>query len=458
MTGWNEDNFLEKIIQLLGQRSGTARCPEAAAFLAASDGDISGVLKIAMAEHASGCPDCRDLQQRIERFDAPMVTDHDTEWKQTEKRLDDWLESFLASNAAVHRERDRVRASRLRLFWTRLIGPNVLGQLRWALVPAAAIGLVICSILAGRVSVRRAPQVTAEAQRVPATMVPPRVAVEQRASEAEPTGKSQDSRTAQTPPKPAQGGTIASNAPRRIGPPGASPIAPQGGASPTDTAVLALPGPSNPEKTPISSPREPLQAPSGESAPVSPSVRGGRTVETAESSGSTPWIASSRPGALPSSRATPSGLRSIVASRGVAHAPEAKEERPSAVPAPPEIRLDAGTRVWISLKSIHPRADGVSEFRGLVLLPVTQSGATLLGRNAEVSGTMTVRNGKRSVQILEFLSAGAHYKLRGATGEADLRLLGAGEVVQFDAGRVLETWMAAVSTYEKQSGESRPPQ
>ena len=53
----------------------------------------------------------RILQQRMERFDAPMVADQDTEWKQTEKRLDNWLESFLASDAAVHHERDRVRAS-----------------------------------------------------------------------------------------------------------------------------------------------------------------------------------------------------------------------------------------------------------------------------------------------------------------------------------------------------------
>jgi hypothetical protein len=138
--------------------------------------------------------------------------------------------------------------------------------------------------------------------------------------------------------------------------------------------------------------------------------------------------------------------------------PEAKKEQSPAVPAPPLIRLDAGTRVWITLKSIHPRADGVSEFRGLVLLPVTQSGVTLLGRNTEVSGTMTVSNGKRSVQIREFLTVGARYRLRGATGEANLRLLGAGEVVQFDAGRVLETWMAVVSTYDKQFGESKPPE
>jgi hypothetical protein len=122
------------------------------------------------------------------------------------------------------------------------------------------------------------------------------------------------------------------------------------------------------------------------------------------------------------------------------------------------IRLDAGTRVWITLKSVRPRADGASEFRGVVLLPVTQSGAVLIGRNTEVSGIMTVRNGKRSVQILEFLLAAAHYRLRSASGEASLRLLGAGDAVEFDAGRVLETWMASVSTYEKLTGEPGPPE
>jgi hypothetical protein len=114
--------------------------------------------------------------------------------------------------------------------------------------------------------------------------------------------------------------------------------------------------------------------------------------------------------------------------------------------------------VWITLKSVHPRADGASEFRGAVLLPVTQSGAVLIGRNSEVSGVMSVRNGKRSVQILEFLSTGAHYRLRGASGEANLRLLGAGQALEFDAGKVLETWMASVSTYEKVPGEPRPPE
>ena len=457
MTGWNEDNFIERVVPLLGRRSGAAPCPEAAAFLAASDGDTSGVLKEAMAEHASRCPDCRDLQQRMERFDAPMVADYNGEWKQTEKRLDNWLESFLASEAAVHHERDRVRASLLRLCWTRLTGASVFRQLRWALVPAVTVALVICSFLAGRVSVRRPPQVTAEVQRLPATMIPPPAIVAQRAPEG-PAGESRVSQPPQAQPKAVGGAAIASGAPVRIGPSATSPAAPHENVHATDTAVPTPPPASNSEKAPIFSPLEPVQNPTGNSAPISPPARGERAVETAETSGAAPSIASPRPGVVPSSRAAPSGLRSIVASRGVARAPEAKGEHPPAASAPPVIRLDAGTRVWITLKSIHPRADGVSEFRGLVLLPVTQSGATLLGRNTEVSGTMTVSNGKRSVQILEFLSAGAHYKLRGASGEANLRLLGAGEVVEFDAGRVLETWMAVVSMYDKQSSASKPPE
>ena len=48
--------------------------------------------------------------------------------------------------------------------------------------------------------------------------------------------------------------------------------------------------------------------------------------------------------------------------------------------------------------------------------------------------------------------------LEAASGEANLRLLGAGQALEFDAGKVLETWMASASTYEKVPGEPRPPE
>jgi len=148
----------------------------------------------------------------------------------------------------------------------------------------------------------------------------------------------------------------------------------------------------------------------------------------------------------------------VVPARELAPQPAAKAEPRRPIPATPAIRLDAGTRVWIALKSVRPLGNGESRFRGVVLLPVRQSGTVLLGRNTEVFGHMTLTNGKRSVKILEFLSPEAHYTLRGASGVANLRLLGAGEVVEFDAGRVLETWMESGSTYERTPGESRPPE
>ena len=178
----------------------------------------------------------------------------------------------------------------------------------------------------------------------------------------------------------------------------------------------------------------------------------GGAAETAQASGTAP--SASQQG--PSRRAMLPGVRPVVVSRGGANAPAARAEHPPAIAGPPVIRLDAGTRVWITLKAVLLRADGVSDFRGVVLLPVTQSGAVLFGRDTEVAGTMTVRNGKKFVQILEFLSAGSHYKLGSASGDANLRVLGAGEAVEFDAGRVLETWMASVSTYERvPAGPSR---
>ncbi|MGB7760943.1 MAG: hypothetical protein WBL61_14000, partial [Bryobacteraceae bacterium] len=137
--------------------------------------------------------------------------------------------------------------------------------------------------------------------------------------------------------------------------------------------------------------------------------------------------------------------------------PAATAKLAPAVPVP-AIRLDAGTRVWITLKSVQSRTDGVSEFRGVLLLPVTQSDAVLFGQNTEVSGTTTISDGKRSVEILEFRSAGARYKLRSAGGAANLRQPGAGEVLEFEAGKVLEAWMTSASTYEKLPAESKPPE
>ena len=455
MTEWNEDNFLEKITPLLGRSVGRALCSEASALSAVAGGQASEIVKKAIAVHTLGCPTCTDLQRRLERFDDPALAGDDAEWGQTEKRLDNWLQSFLASDAAVHRKRDRTRSSRLLRWWKSLTNPIIVRRFRLALVPAGTLALVICSFLAGRVSVLRSPQVGSEVmslKRLPTTVAPSSAVTEQRASETKPTGKSHLTQASRTQSKPGEETAVAARANGRIGPQAASPAAPHESAG-ANGIVAPTPDPhGNSEVASISSPVEPPTL-IGSSAPDAGS---GRTIETAETSATAHSVAQAAPRPHSARRATPSGMASLVASRGVASAPEERAEPLPTTPAPAVITLDAGTRVWIALRAIRPKVEGVSDFRGAVLLPVTRSGAVLLGRNVEVSGTVIVRNGKRSVQILEFVSTGAHYRLRSASGEANLRLLGAGEAVEFDAGRVLETWMAAASVYERVPGESRP--
>ena len=125
---------------------------------------------------------------------------------------------------------------------------------------------------------------------------------------------------------------------------------------------------------------------------------------------------------------------------------------------PSSVRINAGTRVWILLKSTSPQTNGDFRFRGIVLLPVTQAGAVLLDRETEVVGVGKVSQGRTTIRIVEFAWQGARYKLRGAAGAVTATGPGAGPTVEFNAGQVLETWLAAVSTYERVSGETAPPQ
>ena len=461
MTRWNEDDFLEELMLPLRRGRAADPCPQVEALRAVADGEASENLKNAIVPHTAECPTCRDLQQRLQAFDAPTITGQEAEWERTEGRLDSWLKGFLASEGAVSKVDRPTRESHPRLWWKRLTTLPVGWQMRWVLVPAATIAVVICSFLVGRLSAPRSRQLTARATsyRSSSPNPTPAATVAEARIPERPDREAQFPQVApQNPPSPVGAAAVTSSAPTRTNAPAAAMAAPHPSAPATSAAVLTPHAPSNSEEASISSPPEPLQNRTETSAQLAPHAPAQRTVEAGAASGSAPSPRPFGSALAHSARPMPAGMRSAVAYRGATAASEARVEHPPTIPAPPLIRLDAGTRVWISLNSVQSQADGVSEFRGVVLLPVTQSSVVLLGRNTEVSGTMTVRNGKRSVQIREFLSAGAHYRLRSVGGEANLRLLGAGEVVEFDAGKVLETWMATESTYEKLPSESRPPE
>jgi hypothetical protein len=420
---------------MLRNTQGPDRCSDVETMCAIADEDMNESLRVAIAAHTAICPACANLQQRLFRFNDAKNIESGPEWKETERRLEDWFKQFVASDVA-QRTQEPVRH-----WWQNLASLLSTPQVRWAFVTATALVLVVGSFVAGRISVRSRQLSTVLVQpgkSTPKATMPP-TATELSRSEF-PKSERQMARAVPSPARNISGSATTRSV---------RPAKPDATAHSTEAAT-ARTSPEIPDNPAVPAPpeirREPEQA-AAAAAPASPFAREGTRGETAQTSGRSAPISrpASRAFAVSLGRATPPA-----ASRNLTSAGETRpENQPTPVPTPPVIRLEAGTRVWITLKSVLPRVDGVSEFRGVVLLPVTQSDVVLLGRNTQVSGTMTVRNGKRSVQILEFLSPGAHYRLRSASGEANLRLLGAGEVVEFDAGRVLETWMASASTYEK---------
>ena len=148
MSGWNEDNFLEELLPPPRHRLAAGLCPEAETLCAVADGDASESLKNAIAAHTARCPACRDLQQRLQRFDGPMLSGQETEWEQTEERLESWLNRLLRSGAAIDRAGRRATGSHPRHWWRRLAIPPNGWRMRWVLVPAATLAVVIGSFLA----------------------------------------------------------------------------------------------------------------------------------------------------------------------------------------------------------------------------------------------------------------------------------------------------------------------
>ena len=84
MSGWNEDNFLEKLAPLMEQLPNVEPCPAVEAFCYAPARDASNAINA----HTARCRPCRVLQQRLQAFDAAMPMGEDAEWEQTEERLD----------------------------------------------------------------------------------------------------------------------------------------------------------------------------------------------------------------------------------------------------------------------------------------------------------------------------------------------------------------------------------
>ena len=85
MTGWNEDNFLERLLAQAQQQYGADRgpCPDAETLCAVMEGAAPAPLRQLVLEHVRHCPDCAFLQSRLLNFEAGASPEPEAVWKET---------------------------------------------------------------------------------------------------------------------------------------------------------------------------------------------------------------------------------------------------------------------------------------------------------------------------------------------------------------------------------------
>lgn len=434
MTSWNEDNFLERLMPILRRNAGAEEnsCPDAETLYTVMEGDASGPLREAIVEHVMQCPACAELHSRLLNFNKGSLPEREGEWKEAQKRLDNWLAEFLSSDAVASRPLEQAKACGPVLWWKGISRAAPPWKMRWAFGVAAVFVLVIAGVLI----VRRKSALTPQVQIAARTTVP-----------QEPT----------TNPAPAQELVERPNSERRIGQESKAAMH----TAPSTANVLTAKAQDSGGLRKAGGLREPQAASS------LPSSGASSTPPTQTAEAYTPSLPNVRQSSSISSRIrssvpakAPSMLSTTLAPRPSAPASSVESHvGPKVVTEHPAyLRFEAGTRLWIRLNSVKRQPDGSFTFQGSLLLPVNRANEVLIDRGTEVNGSGSVIQGRTSLFITELVVQGARYILSGATGATDARPPGTGGAVQFDAGQVLEMWLASASTYEKAPDMDLQPQ
>ncbi len=137
MMDCNEGNFLEKLMPSL--RKGGPKpdaCPAPESLCAFAEGVLDAEDRRGVELHLASCPRCSELADRLMRFEDAAVPD--AEWRGVEKRLGNWMDSFLqAETAKAARTPASHGASPRWRFWHLVPRPAVL----YGLAAAAILGL-----------------------------------------------------------------------------------------------------------------------------------------------------------------------------------------------------------------------------------------------------------------------------------------------------------------------------
>jgi hypothetical protein len=190
MTGWNEDNFLERLLAQVRQQRGAERdpCPDTETLSAVLEGEAPALLRKQVIEHLRHCADYADLQSRLANFDAGASPEPEAVWKETRKRLDNWLEGFLRAEAASLRAAKSDAPSRRGLRWEMFWRPLISWKVAWGLGVAALLVLIADAVVVLELRREQPPRVQVAArpavpQRQPANAPPPEKPAEKNLSQ-----------------------------------------------------------------------------------------------------------------------------------------------------------------------------------------------------------------------------------------------------------------------------------
>lgn len=406
------------------QKHGALRdsCPDSESLCAFAEGRAHGVVRDAIAAHLTGCSECTEAHSRLLSFASEAVPTDDREWRQAEKRLDNWAEGIFRGRRATP-DSTTPRQSMGRNWW-------LSWQLPWAISAVSALALLVSTVvfLKFEQAERRLAQFpNAQTQVAPSAQSRSEESIPQALPKPEnavptqgPAGNSISNKGISNPPKPTR-----KAAPR-----------PAGNAPSSEGESASSGGPTNAPAPPQPSEPPPSSASAQNNSPdvVAPA----RTTSNAHQATLRAPLGGSR---LPVQVPGPAASITSV-SRPVANLPLS-------------FQLDAGTRIWIKLSSLTRESDGRLRFRGTLFEPVTVASKVLLDRGTAVDGFETVIQGRTSLVLTDLVFQGTHYKLKSPAGKAVARSPGAGVAINFDANQIVETFLEVASVYEKTPGADR---
>jgi hypothetical protein len=391
MTDWNEETFLDRLMPHLRteMRRGQDCCPDAEALGAVADGSAAAWLKSAVQRHLTRCSACSELYRRLSAFQSPGSSKADAEWAQEEKRLDNWMEAFLAQAAPPAPEPGR------QSLWIRWV-TFCQTQIGWKVpVIVATAGVLLClGILLSQVFFTGEP--TLVAQRV-SPAAPPHMAA--------PAQKREETSEAPTPAPAAPAVPVES---ARLNPPVPSPQRPVPRPATQHASAGAPPYTPVPAQEREGTSKAPTPAPAAPAAPV-------------ESARVNPPLPS-RP-SPPSARLGNSFLgatlheeptRLVEPAQNGDVAQAAVPGKPSSVLPPAEIRLPVSTEIWITVTQVNRGPNDTFTFDGMIILPVMnpQRTATLLEKNSYLHGE-AVPGDKPQLTITSLKVKGVQYVVKG---------------------------------------------